>query len=144
MMLLVLLSLEVAESGIFSSYVYICVKLCISDLELVLLIEQRKEGRNGPNIAIIRIREGTNWGLWCPTLDSGMVCRLSECSTLIWRPSHCSWWELNMGAVCKIDKLQMRFVLPFKAVHYNMGWENWHCWIFKAGATDMCKLSINW
>lgn len=60
MVLLVLLSLDVAESGIFSSYVYICVKLCISDLELILLIEQGKEGRNGPNIAIIRIREGTD------------------------------------------------------------------------------------
>lgn len=63
MVSLVLLSSEVAESGIFSSYVYICVKRCISDLELVLLIEQGKEGRNGPKIAIIRVREGTNSGL---------------------------------------------------------------------------------
>ena len=56
---LLLLSTEVAISGILSSSVYICVKVCICDLELVLLHEWGKR-RNGPNIAIITLREGTN------------------------------------------------------------------------------------
>lgn len=50
-----------ADSGIFSSSVYVCVKLCVSDLELVLGNEWGKKGGNGPNIAIVRVREGTNF-----------------------------------------------------------------------------------
>lgn len=55
-----LLSTEVAVSGIFSSSVCIHVKVCICDLELVLLHEWGRKGRKGPNIIIITLREGTN------------------------------------------------------------------------------------
>lgn len=35
-------------------------KVCISDLELVLLNEWGGGGRNGANTAVITVREGTN------------------------------------------------------------------------------------